>query len=160
VYLTFILVIICGSLLFKTTAGLKIRAVGENPRAADVLGTNVYRIRYLCVIFGGIMAGLAGAYLSLEMGFFREYMVAGRGWIAIAIVIFSNWSPYRALGGALLFGIVDGFQMRLGALGYFTMEYQFLRMLPYIAVIVSLVAISRRAGAPAALCVPFKRGEA
>ena len=161
VYLTFILAIICEITLFKTTAGLKIRAVGEYPHAADALGINVYRVRYLCTIFGGMTAGLAGAYLSLEMGFFREYMVAGRGWIAIAIVIFSGWRPFRALLGALLFGMVDGLQMRLGALGYFTMEYQFLRMLPYIAVIVALISIStKKVRGPAALGVPFKREKA
>jgi ABC-type uncharacterized transport system permease subunit len=159
VYLSFVLVLVFWLFLFKTTYGLRITSVGENPHAADTLGINVFRIRYLCVVFGSMMAAIAGATLTFELGFFREYMVAGRGWMTIAIVIFGNWAPLRALGGALLFGLADGLQMRIGALGYFVMEYQILRTLPYLVTIAALILISRRAGGPAALGVPFERGQ-
>lgn len=161
VYLALIAVPICFFFLFKTTWGLKVTAVGENPRAADTLGIKVYRTRYICVIIGGILAGVAGALLPLVwMGSFNENMTAGRGFIAFALVIFGAWKPWRILAGSLLFGSIDAVQMRLQASGgIWIYSYQFLLMLPYILTIVALVILSRRAGAPAALTKPYIRGE-
>jgi len=136
---------------------LNIRAIGENPRAADILGINVFRIRYLCVILGGMLAGLGGAYLVLaEIGVFADQMTAGRGWIAVALVIFSKWKPSWALVGALLFGLANATQLRFQAVGV-AFPYQFLLMLPYILTIIALIMLYRRAEAPAALTRPFKR---
>lgn len=156
VYAAFALVPILSFILFKTEFGLKIRAVGEKPEAVDTLGINVETLRYICIIFGGIMAACGGALLSLELGFFREYMVSGRGWIAIAIVIFGNWTPKKALGGALLFGLVDAFQYRIQTI--VRIPYMILLTLPYLVVIGALMIVSRRTGAPAALGTAYVRG--
>ncbi len=161
VYLAFLLVPILWYVLFKTTFGLKVRAVGENPKAADTLGIGVHRIRYLCVIFGAGLAGVAGTFLSVAyLQTYTDNMVAGRGFMAIAIVILGRWNPVRVLFGALLFGGVDALQIRLQALssveGIF-IPTQFLVMLPYIVTIIVLVFVSRRAAAPAALTLPYKR---
>jgi simple sugar transport system permease protein len=156
VYTAFALVPVLSFILFKTEFGLKIRAVGEKPEAVDTLGINVYTIRYICVVFGGIMAGFGGALLSLQLGFFREYMVAGRGWMAIAIVIFGNWTPRRALAGAFLFGLVDAFQYRIQTIVF--IPYMLLLSLPYLVVIAALMLVSRRTGAPAALGTAYVRG--
>lgn len=159
VYMAFILVPIAYIILFKTTLGLKIRSVGENPKAADTLGINVFLVRYICTIIGSALAGLGGAYLALELGFFREYMVSGRGWIAIALVVFSGWEPFKALVGSILFGIVDALQIRVQAL-QIPIPYQILQMLPFIATFIALIIISKRvAGRPAALAIPYKREE-
>jgi simple sugar transport system permease protein len=158
VYFTFILVPIYWWFLFKTTYGLKIKAVGENPKAADTLGINVFRVRYACVIFGGLMAGLGGASLALgQRGqTFMEYMVAGRGWMALVLVMFSKWNPARALAGALLFGITDALQLRVQALDI-GIPYHFLLMLPYAVTLIVLIGVSRKAERPAAMGVPYKR---
>lgn len=156
VYLAFSLVPILSLLLFRTTYGLKVRAVGEKPDAADTLGINVYLTRYVCVVFSGVMAGMGGAYLSLEVGFFREYMVAGRGWIAIAICIFGSWSPTRAMAGALLFGLLDAFQIRIAQF-FYSIPYMLLQTLPYIVTVIAL-AVSRTTGGPSALGEPYVRG--
>jgi len=161
VYLAFILVPVFWFILFKTTPGLKIRAVGENPKAADTLGIGVHRTRYLCVIFGAGLAGLAGTFLSVAyLQTYTDNMVAGRGFMAIAIVILGRWNPVRVMFGALLFGGVDALQIRLQALssveGIFV-PTQFLVMLPYIVTVVVLVLVSRRAAAPGALTLPYQR---
>ncbi len=161
VYLAFILVPIAGVILYKTTQGLRVRAVGENPRAADTLGVNVRTIRIICVVFAGVMGGLGGAYLSVgHLNIFREGMTAGRGYIVLALVIFGSWSPYRALGGALIFGGIDALQLRLKIFDT-GIPYQFLQMLPYIATILILVLVAFRKsyarGAPAALGTAYER---
>jgi simple sugar transport system permease protein len=159
VYIALILVPILAFVLFRTAFGLKIRAVGENPRAADVLGINVALIRYLCVIFGGSMAGLGGSVLVLTyVKMFTEGMTGGKGWIALAIVIFGKWNPYRVLAGALLFGLTDALQLNLQALGT-PIPPQFLQMLPYILTIVVLVGALGKAGVPLALTKPYTREE-
>ncbi len=156
-YLSYVLVPVSAIILFRTTLGLKIEAVGENPAAADVAGINVFRIRYLCVILGGAMAGLAGAYLSLGyVGLFTENMTAGRGWIAVVVVIFGRWNPYRVLGGAMLFGVVDALQLHLQQVGT-GLPVQALNMFPYITAIVVLLLVYKKQKPPAALTVPYTR---
>jgi ABC-type uncharacterized transport system permease subunit len=165
VYASILLAVILWFVLFKTRPGLNARSVGENPAMADSLGLNVYLIRYLCVLLGGVMAGLGGAYLSLVYTpLWIEGMTAGRGWIVIALTIFAVWSPLRALLGAYLFGGVTALQFRLQAIGIGTQAPQFLLMLPYLAALAGLILTSaetlrRRIGVPAALGLPYVRGE-
>lgn len=159
VYLAFLLVPLFAAVLFKTTWGLRLRGVGEDPRAADAMGVNVFRTRYLAVLFGGLMAGLGGAFLTLGyLGTFNDNITAGRGWIAIALVYFGQWNPYRVLAGALLFGGVNALQLRLQAQGA-NLPFQFMLMLPYVLTILVLLGISREGRGPAALCVPYRREE-
>ncbi len=164
VYLAFFIVAVSSWILFKTRIGLIIRAVGENPEAADILGVNVYLTRYLCVFFGGIMAGIAGAYLSLAYTRqWVELMTAGRGWIAIALVIFGMWNPVWSFAGSLFFGVIDSFQLRLQAVGI-GIPYNLLMMMPYVLTILALSSISttalaKKIGAPTALLTPYVRGE-
>lgn len=165
VYAMFILVPVASYYIYRTRPGLHLRAVGENPGTADALGIGVYRSRYLYTIFGGMLIALGGAYLSLAYTpGWTEGITGGRGWIAIALVIFALWNPYRAFLGALLFGGVNAIQFRLQAAGT-TIPAPFLNMLPYIFTIVVLTMVtiyektSKRVGAPAALGLPYVRGE-
>lgn len=165
VYLMYVLVPISAFWLYKTRPGLHLRAVGENPGTADALGINVSGIRYLYTIVGGMLVALGGAHLSLAYTpGWTENLTGGRGWIAIALVIFATWDPYRALIGALLFGGVNAIQFRLQAAGT-TIPAPFLGMLPYIFTVLVLTivtvyeGISKRVGAPAALGLPYVRGE-
>ena len=159
VYLTLALVIITAVVLEKTTFGLKVRAVGENPKAADSKGINVSLVRYVSVAIGGAYAGLGGAFLSIGfMNSFLDGMVAGRGFIAVAVVIFSRWNPYRALAAALLFGGADALQMRLQAIGV-PIPHQFLLALPYVLTILVLISVSKKAEFPAAYTLPYTRAE-
>ncbi|MEA1926668.1 MAG: ABC transporter permease [Candidatus Auribacterota bacterium] len=159
VYLTWVLMIISGIVLFKTTFGLKVRAVGEHPRAADSRGINVALIRYICVMIGGGFAGLGGAFLSIGyMNTFLDQMTGGRGFIAVAVVIFSRWNPYGALGAALIFGGANALQLRLQAMG-FPVPHQFLLAFPYLLTILALISVSKRAEVPAAFTIPYTRGE-
>jgi simple sugar transport system permease protein len=138
---------------------LKIRTVGENPWQADALGVNVYKIRYLAVIIGGVLAGLAGSYFALvTTGYFLENITAGQGWIALAVVIFGRWKPFYVLLGGLTFGFVDAFQLGLQAVGT-AVPSQFLLMLPYLIPIAILAGMYKKTAAPAALAIPYKRGE-
>jgi len=146
--------------LFKTKAGLIIRAVGNSHASAHALGYNVIGVRYLCVLFGGACAGLAGGYLSLAYTpQWIENMTSGRGWIALALVVFASWRPWRTVAGAYLFGAISilSFTVQTFALG---IPSQFLSMLPYIVTVVALVIISgnrmlTRANTPACLGQPF-----
>ncbi|MCL4441846.1 MAG: ABC transporter permease, partial [Firmicutes bacterium] len=157
VYLTFLLVPFTWYLLFKTTIGLKIRAVGEHPRAADTVGIRVNQLRFICCIIDGAIAGVAGAYLSISLlSMFTENMVAGRGFIALAAVIFGKWNPVGVMGAALLFGLGDALQVRLQAQGI-NIPYQFLLMLPYIITIIALAGFIGRAVKPAAQGQPYHR---
>jgi Uncharacterized ABC-type transport system, permease component len=159
VYLTLALVVLSAFVLEKTPFGLKVRAVGENPRAADSKGINVALVRYLCVMIGGAFAGLGGAFLSIGfMNSFLDGMVAGRGFIAVAVVIFARWNPYRALGAALLFGGASALQMRLQAIGV-PIPLQFLLALPYVLTILVLLSVSKKAEFPAAYTLPYSRSE-
>lgn len=159
-YLSGGLVVLCSVLLFRTNWGLQIRAVGENPSAVATSGLSVIRLRYLCTLVGSAMAGLGGAVLTVvQLNLFIEGVTAGRGWIAIALVFFSRWNPFVALGGALLFGIADALQFRIQALGSEEMPYEFLLMLPYMLTLVVLLFGNARDQTPAALGTPYVKGE-
>ena len=165
VYLMYLVVILGWYFLYKTRAGLHLRAVGENPQTVDAMGVNVAGLRYFYTIIGGMLVGLGGAHLSLAyIPGWTENMTGGRGWIAIALVIFATWNPARAIIGALLFGGVNAVQFRLQAAGT-TIPASLLNMLPYLLTIVVLVLITwwetfgRRVGAPAALGLPYMREE-
>lgn len=164
VYLSLILVAIVWFVFYKTKAGLLLRAAGENPSAVDALGHNVFFIRYVAVIVGGMFAGAGGAYLSLAYSpSWVENMTAGRGWIAVALVIFAVWDPVRALLGAWLFGVIASLGLHLQALGVLIPSY-FLQMLPYIFTFIVLVMTTRetkhrRSGTPAALGLAYSREE-
>lgn len=146
--------------LFRTRTGLTLRSIGDNHKSAHALGINVLKYRYLAVLFGGACAGLAGAHLSLVYTpQWVENMTAGRGWIAVALVVFASWRPWRVLGGAYLFGAVTIGQLHTQALG-FGIPSQLLSALPYLATIVVLVLISRNRrltvmNTPASLAQPF-----
>lgn len=164
VYLSYLIIPVSWWVLYKTHLGLSIRSVGENPATAESLGVSVVRIRYGCVMFGGAMAGLGGAYLSLAYTtMWIEQMSGGRGWITLALVIFAGWNPARAALGAYLFGGADALQLRIQAIGLGVPTY-FLMMLPYVLTIAILILASRssmrrRIGAPAALAIPYSREE-
>ncbi|NIR31916.1 MAG: ABC transporter permease [Gammaproteobacteria bacterium] len=160
VYASFVVFLGIVWFLYRTRAGLALRAIGEAPHSAHALGYPVIRIRYLAVLFGGAMAGLGGVYLSIAYTpMWVEGMTAGRGWIALALVVFSTWRPLRVLAGAYLFGGVTIIQFHAQGAGV-DIPSQFLSMLPYLATIAVLVVISRdiatvRLHQPAALGTPF-----
>ncbi|MFQ5828409.1 MAG: ABC transporter permease [Candidatus Methylomirabilia bacterium] len=161
VWVALALVPLISLLLFRTHVGLKIRTVGENPKAAEVAGVSVYGIRYLSLTVGGMLMALGGAFLSLaHFNMFLFGMVAGRGWISIALVVFGNWRPGKCLAGALFFGGLDAFQLRLQAVGFKAIPYQFFLILPFVLTIAALVGVSRRAAYPGSLLLPYKQGEA
>lgn len=159
-YISILLIIGVTWFLFRTRAGLQLRAIGDNHGSAHALGVHVVRTRYLAVLFGGACAGLAGAQLSLVyVPQWVENMSAGRGWIALALVVFASWRPWRVLIGAYLFGAVTIGQLHAQALG-FGLPSQLLSALPYIATIMVLVIISRNRrltmmNTPASLGKPF-----
>lgn len=163
-YLSYLLVPALWYFMFHTRPGLHLRAVGENPASTDVMGISVSGLRYLYIAMGGMLAGLGGAYISLVSNpSWTENITAGRGWIAIALVIFATWSPVRAALGAYLFGGVEAIQFRLQSAGTNISPF-FLNMLPYIFTILVLVLATRetarrRVGAPAALGRPYAREE-
>jgi simple sugar transport system permease protein len=158
-YLAFLLVPLISLFLFRTRPGLELRSIGENPRAVDMRGLNVVRRQYLAVIFGAMMAGLAGSFLSLaSAGLFVPDIAGGRGWIALAIVIFGNWLPARILFGALFFGLIDSSQLALQAVGLH-LPYQLLLALPYLLTIAALVVNRSRSRSPLALGRPYNRAE-
>ncbi len=158
VYLSLVLVPIASLVLYRTHFGLKVRAVGESPDAADTRGIRVGLIRYLCLMLGGAMAGLGGSYLVLgSLGLFWTQMTAGRGFIAIAVVVFSKWDPARALLGAWVFGLASAVQISLQTLSV-PIPSEILLMLPYIITIIVLISVSRRAEFPGAFAVPYYRG--
>jgi simple sugar transport system permease protein len=161
VYGAFLLVPLAHWVLNHTTLGLKIRAVGQNPAAADSLGVSVAGIRYLTVTGGGVLAGIAGASLSIALiNLFQENMTNGQGFIAVALVYFGGWRPWGILGGALLFSFVNALQLWLQIIFGADIPSDIAVMLPYILTIVALAVAVRRAQQPAALSKPFQRGEA
>ncbi len=158
VYGAFLLVPVAWWFLEKTTWGLKIRAVGQNPAAADSLGVDVNRTRYFSVCLGAALAGIAGASLSVALlNLFQENMTAGMGFIAVALVYFGGWRPLGILGGALLFSAVDAMQLWMQVLGV-KIPSDVAVMLPYLLTIAALAFATNRTRQPAALNVPFERG--
>lgn len=159
VYLSLLLVPVLTFVLNNTTYGTNVRAVGENPEAADSLGVSVARVRYSTVIFGGMMAGLAGAALAMELGIFQQNLTAGQGFIAIALVYFGAWRPYGVLGGALLFGMISAIVLQWKTLGIIPRAASDLAaMAPAVITVIALVLIARRFREPAALTRPYTRG--
>ena len=158
VYLGLLLVPIAYFVLFRTNFGQQITAVGEDPHAAESMGVNVMRIRYASVVIGGAAAGMAGVFLSLgELRGFSELMVAGRGFIAIAVVMFGRWNPLGALLAALLFGLADALQLHLQAFSITSIPPHILHGLPYLVTILAVVSGIGKGFIPTALCVPFRR---
>ncbi|MBC8161176.1 MAG: ABC transporter permease [Roseiflexaceae bacterium] len=156
-YAMLLLVPILTVLLFRTPWGLRTRSIGENPRAADTMGIDVIRMRYMNVFLAGLIAGLAGAWLSLEATFnFDDLMTNGRGFIALAAMIFGNWMPFGALGGAMLFSFSDALQIKIQSFD-FALPPQFIQMLPYIITIVVLAGVVGRTRAPAAVGKPYEK---
>ena len=162
--LALLLVPLVGYGLYRTPAGLALRAVGENPAAAEGQGIDVVRVRIAAVAAGSALMGVAGAFLTLAaFNAFYFNMVNGRGWICVALVVFASWRPGKALLGALLFGLFDALQLRLqqsgGGLFGIAVPYQVYLMLPYLLSIVALVLVARRAAYPQALMKAYRKGE-
>jgi len=157
VYLAFLFAIVFGFVLYKTTWGLKIRGAGENPEACDAAGINVNRIRYLCVILSGVMAGFGGAFLTLGyLGLYGSTIAGGRGWIAIIVVILSCWSPYRAILGSLIFGIGYSAANTFIGIGIGVSSYV-LQLVPYVTALIVIIFMFKRTKGPSALTVPYRR---
>ena len=162
IIISFLLVFSVGYFLSKTKSGLIVRAVGENHNSAYALGYNVIKTRYLTIIFGGVMSSIAGYYISICYApMWQEGMTAGRGWIALALVVFATWKPWRLLVGAYIFGGVAIMQMNLQAFGV-ELPGQFFNMMPYIATLIVLVFISSnkvrlKLSAPSCLNIPYEK---
>lgn len=157
VYLMIILVVVVHILLFYTPWGLRTRAVGEHPKAADTLGINVYLMRYVNVIIGGMIAGLGGAYFTIgSVGRFDQDMTAGKGFIGLAAMIFGKWSPIGAFSSSLIFGFADSIQVKMQILGV-NIPSEFLQMTPYIVTMIVLTGLIGRALPPAADGMPYEK---
>jgi ABC-type uncharacterized transport system permease subunit len=164
IVISFLLVFLVSYFLTNTKSGLIVRAVGENHNSAYALGYNVIKTRYMTIIFGGVMSSLAGFYISICYApMWQEGMTAGRGWIALALVVFATWKPWRLLVGAYIFGGVAIMQMNLQAIGV-KLPGQFFNMMPYLATIIVLVFISSnklrlKLSAPSSLNIPFEKNQ-
>lgn len=164
VYFSYVLIFFLWFYMYRTKQGLNLRATGENPGAADSLGINVFKLRYLYTLIGGMLAGLGGAYLSLASApSWVQNMTAGRGWLAVALVIFAVWNPARAVLGAYLFGGVEALGFRLQALGV-TVSPFLLDMMPYLLTIIVLTLATintaqKHLGEPESLGKPYSREE-
>jgi simple sugar transport system permease protein len=157
VYLGLIMVPVCWFVLFKTPFGLRLRAVGENPRAAETVGVSVYRMRYAGVMISGVLAALGGSFLSVSyLAQFVKLMTAGRGFIGLAAMIFGRWNPWGALFACLLFGFADAVQAAAQAANV-PIAPQFLRTLPYVLTIIALVGAMGRAEPPAFVAKPYEK---
>ena len=158
VYLVFLLAGVMAFIFYRTTWGLAIRAVGENPRAAETVGIDVIRVRYVTVVWSGIFAAVGGAMLSIGyLNTFQEGLTAGRGFIAFSAIIFGRYTPLGTMLASLLFGFTDALQLRIQAFGIL-IPYQFLVVLPYIVTLLALFVAGRSKG-PAASGVPYVPGE-
>ena len=157
-YIAFLVVVpLAWWILFRTTFGLQLRAVGENPEAADAAGVSVFRTRYVALAGGGALMAVGGAFLSIgQLGAFSPGIIAGRGWVSIALVIFARWHPVRAMWGALLFGGVFALQLRLQTMG-FDLPFELFLALPYLVTIAALAIAGRNANYPGAYLKPYRR---
>jgi simple sugar transport system permease protein len=164
VYTSYIFAIVMWFILYKTKVGVHLRAVGQNARASDAMGVNVYATRYWWTFFGGLLAGAGGAYLTIAYApFWLDGMTAGRGWIALALVIFAMWDPLNAMIGAYLFGGIDALQLQLQAIGV-TIPSSLLNMLPYlltliVIIVATLIVRVKHISAPKELGTPYNREE-
>ncbi len=159
VYVAFALVPITTFVLNRTNFGLMIRAVGQNPEAADAMGVSVARVRYITLVIGGILGGLAGASLSIaQLNVFQQNLTAGQGFIAVALVYFGGWRPVAVMMGALLFSFVNALQLQISVVGV-DIPSEFAVMAPYVITIIALIFASKRRDKPDALTKPFDRGE-
>lgn len=157
IYVALIAVPVSAFVLFRWPVGLRLRAVGEHPKAADTVGVDVFKLRYLGVGLSGFLAGLAGAYLSIgQLNIFTEGMTNGRGFIALAAVIFGKWNPWGAAAACLLFGFADAIQIALQNAGV-RIPSEFLLMLPYVLTLIALAGFIGRSRPPAALGVPYEK---
>ncbi|MDX2242865.1 MAG: ABC transporter permease, partial [Leptolyngbyaceae cyanobacterium bins.302] len=157
VYLLFLLVPLSTYILFQTSLGLTLRAIGEYPRAADTAGIQVERVRYISVILCGALAALGGAYLVLvHVKFFTEDISAGKGFIALAALIFGRWHPVYTAIACLLFGATEALQLRVQAFNL-NIPYQLLTMLPYIVALLALIGLAGKSTPPSALGVPYSK---
>jgi simple sugar transport system permease protein len=157
IYTLFVLLIVTQILMNKTRWGLRVRSVGEHPKAADTLGINVFRIRYISVLISGAIAGLAGSYMSIgAAGRFNEGMTAGKGFLGLAAMIFGNWNPFGAFAGSLIFGFFDSWQEKLSLLQV-GIPVDLLGMAPYIATMVVLAGFIGRSRMPAADGQPYEK---
>jgi ABC-type uncharacterized transport system permease subunit len=155
VYLAFLLAPVAHFVLFRTSWGLSLRSVGEHPRAADTLGISVLRTRYICVLISGALAGLGGAFLSIgQLQTFLENMSAGRGFIALAALIFGKWMPGRTMAACLLFGSAQAAIVRIPALNY-SVSPQLLSMFPYLLTLLAFVGLVGKTTPPAAVGTPY-----
>lgn len=159
-YLALLAVPATAWLLYRTPWGLDLRTVGENPRAADAAGVSVWSMRTQALVIGGALMGAAGAFLTMsQFNAFTFGVVSGRGWVAVALVVFGMWSPWRCAAGALLFAALEALQLRLQAHNVLHLPYQVFLMLPFVMTIVAMALVARNARAPAALLVPFRKEE-
>jgi general nucleoside transport system permease protein len=159
-YAAFLAVPVAAFLLYRTPWGLALRMTGENPRAADAAGVSVIGKRFQAVILGGALMGVAGAFLSMaQFNAFTFGVISGRGWVAIALVVFGRWDPWRCALAALLFAAIDALQLRLQAAGLGHIPYEVFLILPFLLTIVAMALVSRNAVAPAALLKPFRKEE-
>jgi len=143
-------------IMYKTPTGIIIRAVGEQPEAADTLGISVPLVRYSCVLVSGFLSGIGGAFLSLgQLSVFMENMIAGKGYIALAALVLGKWSPWGVLGSSFLFGAADALQLRIQSMGLLDIPVEFLQMLPYVAAMVALAGFIGKAAPPASMGKPY-----
>jgi simple sugar transport system permease protein len=158
VYGAYLLVLVAWFVLNKTTLGLKIKAVGESPQAADSLGVSVAKVRYFTITLGGMLSAMAGASLSIALlNVFQQNMTSGLGFIAVALVYFGGWRPWAVMAGALLFSMVNSLQLWVQVLGI-PIPSDFAVMMPYVLTIIALVVSVQRVRPPSALTKPFERG--
>ena len=154
IWLSFVLLIVSYIIMFKSPIGLRLRSVGEHPRAADTVGISVYTTRYVAVVVSGMLAALGGAYLSIGfLGSFNENMTAGKGYIALAALIFGNWRPFGAFGAALLFGFSSALAPRLSA--YSDSGAILFSALPYVLTLIAVAGVIGRSIPPAAVGRPY-----
>jgi len=157
-YAALLLVPVAAFMISRTSWGLRVKAIGEDPHVADLLGLNVVRTRYFILIMEGVLAALAGSMLSIsQYNMFLDNMTQGRGYIVVALIILGRWSPINFLAGSLFFAYIDALQLRIQAAGITIIPYQFALMLPYLASFAALALVGRRVKGPASLAKPYKK---